>query len=404
MPLYNGKLRDFQTEPARKVNPAELWTFFFPSFHRILQSTVNSNAFLVAWATDTELTPEFFSCPECFTGLPLPAFCKNEFEFVYFLRAFLESEFITQTIHLWLSLTFGQPHPPRGVLSMNAFDPTGIDVLPFSQGDFISSMFVLIRNDQTICGVSESGQEIKNWKIPFPEHFVNVEDAFLLFDKGKVTHMILKTELACDIKLDINIRQIQNCGDLVAICTIENEIVVFKFPSILSRVSLVTETAKCFFASSQFNRLVIGTRSGKLLIFSIPESTVLRSVQLSIEPEKILITAGFGFIFVYGRGSFIVFTINGSKICEGKLDLNVLTCSPFTNIRGFDFVLLLDEKFIIHVIEVFNLRVMTHVFGCSSPIGILKYDGKRSGIVAARYSGRAFFVPFIPTETFPDLS
>jgi hypothetical protein len=99
----------------------------------------------------------------------------------------------------------------------------------------------------------------------------------------------------------------------------------------------------------------------------------------------------------------IVFTIHGSKILECSFDLAFVASSPFTIERGFDFVLVPDENRVIHVVEVFNLKVMNRVWSCPSSLGIFKYDERRQGRMVAAHNGCSCFVQFQARETIPIL-
>jgi hypothetical protein len=156
--VQDGKICDFVKLPV-VAKDSSLWLSFFAPFRDYLQIKGDPAQFLVVWNTRTELSPEFFNCPECFHGMPLPPFCTNEFEFVYFLRGLLESKPISQTIHCWFSL-FIKGHPPRCPTRENNIPPISLNIPSFSHGVYVSSTFIVVRNNNIISQINLQGQEM----------------------------------------------------------------------------------------------------------------------------------------------------------------------------------------------------------------------------------------------------
>lgn len=76
---------------------------------------------IVSGMNSVELTPEFFYSPEYFTNIELPKWAKNAYEFVYYNRKALESEYVSQHLHEWIDIIFG--YKSRGKDGTNIYNP-----------------------------------------------------------------------------------------------------------------------------------------------------------------------------------------------------------------------------------------------------------------------------------------
>jgi hypothetical protein len=118
-------------------------------------------------------------------------------------------------------------------------------------------------------------------------------------------------------------------------------------------------------------------------------------------PQRILVTVGFGFVVVYSFGHLQVYTINGSRVCERRIDWQIVEWSAFVNDRGFDFIVVLNERGEVFSMEVFNLEQSNIVLVCKEAIAALKYDTVTETVVVVAADGSGYLIPHQRQATSP---
>jgi hypothetical protein len=360
--------------------------------------------FLQNFEAKSELSIEFFTCFECFSGLPLPKFARNEFEFVYFLLSLLESDEICDKLHLWTSKMFGcnEARLPPAFATRN--EATSLAIPEFRVGSFARTIFTLVDLAGVVRTVDFRG-EGRYWRLSAKiDHYLALHDCFVVIDlsASRMIYSVNDGDSFKEFRFEFAIANANVCGDSIVFWTEANELIVLKMPQIVSRIPIKTHLVKCMFASVKYDRVVVGTFDSTLFIYSISDGRFVNSVELGGKiAEKIMITKGFGFIVVSLVSKLAVYTINGVLISELEIDQTIYRWSQFVNKRGFDFLLVADDNGAISVFEVFNLKHNPAVFQCHTRIGVLEYADVMRGFAVATFDGSGYFVPYDPPETGP---
>jgi hypothetical protein len=119
---YLEKMRDL-TIPL-KINPGA-WLKTFAKFPKVMDDETERELIEILAEQTIELTPEFFTMPEVLTGI------KQPYEFVYDLRKQLESDMVSENLHLWIDAIFGIQSSLTEKVFRTAHPQK--NVLPFSQ-------------------------------------------------------------------------------------------------------------------------------------------------------------------------------------------------------------------------------------------------------------------------------
>jgi hypothetical protein len=218
--------------------------------------------------------------------------------------------------------------------------------------------------------------------------------------KTRIVYSLNNGELFRDLPFDFRIKKLIHCNELIVIWTRDNVVVVVKPPQIINRFSIKTDRAMCLWASSQYNRVVVGTRSGRLCFYTLYGSRFMTAVELDgWIPLKVIVTAGFGLVVVAFHGKLAVFTINGVKIREREFPHIVTEWCSFVNRRGFDFVILNTSEGRVLVVEVFFLKEGPTLFQSHPPVAVLKYDQSRWAFAVATPDGCGHIVPCEAVES-----
>jgi hypothetical protein len=402
-PFFKGKVRDFEETPGSLIDTS-VWTFYFQPFRPHLLQRFPADEFLRNFDAKSELSIEFFTCFECFSGLPLPKLARSEFEFVYFLRSLLESDEICDKLHLWTSKVFGcnEARLPRAFVARN--EATSLAIPEFKVGSFAKTIFTLVDLAGVIRTVDFRG-EGRYWRLSAKiDHYLPLDDYFVVIDlsASRMIYSVNNGDLFNEFRFEFAIANANVCGDSIVLWTEANELIVLKLPQIVCRIPIKAHLVKCTFASVKYDRVVVGTFNSTLFIYSISNGRFVNSVDLGGKiAEKIMITKGFGFIVLSLISKLAVYTINGVLISELEIDQTIYRWSQFVSQRGFDFLLVADDNGAISVFEAFNLKHSPAVFHCHTRIGVLEYADAMRGFAVATFDGSGYFVPYDPPETGP---
>lgn len=402
MPIKAGQIRDFEQNPLSRID-SSFWCNFFAPYSRFVdRSSVDQSTFLSTFESETELSSDFFSCFETFEGLDLPTFAKNKYEFVYFMRGFLEGDDCSRTIHTWISSAFRFICPPRQPSHQETSSPTKLDLCPFVSGTVINHSFLLFRKDSSLVTFDIKDKELKQSHIKGADiTFLHTSKKAFFFDKSNGRLLTLSGE---EMNLGTNVKAIHECDKALVVWTGNHEVITVDPPEIISHFRVPREEASCFFSSIHFGVVAMGTMSGKLCVFDLVGGKLLFCIDLHGRvPRNIVVTTGFGFIFVYCFHYLAVFTINGSLICESETQYDIVSVCPYLNHRGFDFVLISDERGKIFSVEVFNLSISDAIFQVHSDIGMLRYDWVSREIITATKDGVGYLIPYHRDETVANL-
>ena len=133
----------------------------------------------------------------------------------------------------------------------------------------------------------------------------------------------------------------------------------------------------CAAVSSEYSVVVSGTADGAIVISTLNNGTLVKSIDLGSIPEKILITKGFGFIAVFSSnincGKTIYFlslyNINGLFIRRITLDFHIKAWQSFTpGHSGIDMIVFANDTNWMFDFEAFTLDFKLPFYKCSRKI------------------------------------
>ena len=159
----------------------------------------------------------------------------------------------------------------------------------------------------------------------------------------------------------------------------------------------------CCNINGKFFVVVIGTKDGKLIIYSLNKGNIVRSINLNgAVPSLLLVTNGWGFIVCYAqkisegklKHYVYVFSINGELIRKRKLDFEIAIWSSWTSNKAFDYMVISDDNGKLFAFEVFYCNIGEMIYRCNSRITTLTYLQDIWCISAATKDGRILFVPY----------
>lgn len=184
-------------------------------------------------------------------------------------------------------------------------------------------------------------------------------------------------------------------------------------------VSTSNSRITCISCSIKFSVIVYGTEKCQLFVFSLGSEKVLHSIiDLNVpekaqndeciknEPQKVLVTSGWGFIVTEAQRSIFVHTVNGTLIGAVKIENIIVDWCSATNKRGEDFVIFIDTDSQIGIFEAAKLtkncnenNIIKFIKGQPGTIA-LTYNNEFECIVTlARKDGVLAFLP-MPLDDF----
>lgn len=177
----------------------------------------------------------------------------------------------------------------------------------------------------------------------------------------------------------------------------------FVFPSYTSSIS-------CIALNDDFHTIVCGTRDGSLLFYSLTTAKIIKCVNLKTgrRPSSLLITPAWGFVVVYETfiqdGKLLhaieVFSINGELIRSTtnqqiQISRAIKSWSAFRDNKGFDYVIMTNDKNECFLTEAFYLNDLDHpFFAAQSNITAISFLNDESVALVATTNGDIIFVPF----------
>jgi hypothetical protein len=160
--------------------------------------------------------------------------------------------------------------------------------------------------------------------------------------------------------------------------------------------------------SALFLVAVIGTRDGSLMINSLNKGATVRVVDLkSNRPSMVCITPAWGFIVTYltklknGKlwHRLYVFNVNGRRLRKVKLNFQIVCWTCWASNKGFDYMIVSDERGKLFGFEVFYATVTDSFYRCHTTVNSLEYVMELGAVVVMTYDGQIIFVPYVPEQT-----
>jgi hypothetical protein len=398
LPYRSGRIVSFRSEPPAAIDAVHGQPISLVELARI-------RALLDGRLEEfQDVSSDFFTCPEVFHGLGLPAGCANEFEYVYMLRAFLECPAFVESVHLWIRKLTGAPHEPRGRPAPLHVETFEMELPAFLHCSFANDAFLLVNPERAI--VSQTFGTVKHplqhWASAAPAgSFIPANGAIIILSPGRHVLNLWSPDGAQfeRRKFPVAIQSVTAFSRIIAVCTDASDIIflgrldaTFRLTpgySLDSILELHCESASCFFLHWGTRRVIIGTTFGQLRFYSADTRSFIRGVSLDSRfPRRVLVTSGFNFVVVHCDRYLAVFTINGSKICERELDSDIVTWEPFMNRDGFDFLAVADLNRAIFCVEVFTLKFVK-LAEVESDVALLHFQRSHDRLVYATTRGQS---------------
>ncbi|EAY03410.1 Beige/BEACH domain containing protein [Trichomonas vaginalis G3] len=373
-----------------------------------------------------ELTPEFFSFPECFTDSQIPPWASSPVDFVYKNRKALESVMVSATLHIWLNLVFGVKMPlfnpkfsedfsedfvnKHGTLPPIVFNqPHPVRTIDFPP-PLLSTPTVLTTDLKGVSFISSSIEDNKlNLKFVlrsgYQRQFIftgselKISSPDLIFDKNNVSQTVSSSSFeltTAETKYGICtcsgnsanvevigknriirtpfglIRSISGSGKFIsAVCTDMTTRIWDLETDSVSYVSSYRDYTICSCVSEEFGVVVSGTRDGTIQVCTLG-GVVVRVISLgNRKPLRVLVCPGSGFICVLSERTddiarqkdIVVLTINGIWI--GCMEVPGIRCwSAWEDWRGIDYVVLATEEMKVITLEVGTLELPKEKLRC----------------------------------------
>jgi hypothetical protein len=377
------------------------------------------------------ITPEFFVTPECFDGAVLPGWAHSALDFVYGHRRALESEAVSQRLHLWIDGVWGasagqrlfsRPHPARGEYQRKeTLLDVGRECLAFF-GRLWAVSFVGYKvfwwdSTETLetWNLSESSilPRVKRRLAPTPLGIVPI----LIAACDDVMCCVFPQSVQVTVYLTRGTIRLPHIGDVtaidcnntfVAVAGADSVVTVFQIlqsDSIQKAFAVTTFHPKiaCLCVSRKFHMIVCGACDGTISLWSINSRRLTRSVSLEgARPKKVMITPGWGFIVLHckeGAGqetrfSMRILTLNGQLVGKMELPYAVKRWTAWTSRDGFDYVLFSDTKNCIYVFEAYFAVLGDPVAKFDTEVIGLHYALDDEKIIVVRESGHIAILPY----------
>jgi hypothetical protein len=382
-----------------------------------------------------ELVPEFFYFPEALfaDNMVLPPWAQSAFDICYQNRKVLESDMVSQRLHLWIDMVFGvnntnyagagaplfdKEHPIRERKSAQlhkkiALRFPGGDLLFAEAFDLNEKGFRVMTVDaqsrfcvrQIWTRESDSCSDQIAGVIPGLElragiRFCRVNDSIFIldgwhFDGHKLTSMpIVSAPMAVD-------------KDWIVVPLQSSEIQIYRWPCLKApyrSVAYYREAAVCCCVSERLHSFVIGTLSGGILVYSLEcgDSVLAFSVADSVL-HSIYLTPSWGFVLALHRAPtelcarmLSLLTINGTRLKAIALTDQPTAIAVWASSDDFDFVAIATQSGSVLVSGAYELNFDRPVFRARVGLGVLAlaYNAGTNSIVGVLADRTVFSLPF----------
>ena len=167
------------------------------------------------------------------------------------------------------------------------------------------------------------------------------------------------------------------------------------------------ESAKCLWISQTFHVCVVGSRDKSLVVHSLERAYHVLSIDLQEDiPRLVAVTETWGFIATaVQRGdakssTILLHSLNGDKIREADVSIEVSHLIPFSSRSGFDYLLIANNGCSILVCEAYYLNFIEVRIKRAVKIAYIGYDKATMNIIVVSKSGDVILTPFDPEICF----
>lgn len=449
-------IRDFDFDIGYDYQPST-WLEFFKNNNK---GGLKQKFYELYDQQKLELTPEFYSLPECFESL-----VDEPVRFVYENRYQLESDAISHNINLWIDNVFGinhridtpqlfyYPHPMKKIKEemkskKNRISSkkrrTSFDVLSSNEQksiqignrrssidydlksdinsclkDFqlqiqdvqISNMF-FVKDGLIVRCMSSTGVFIEiiiylsySTIIPIYEKQVSIKNSIVASTSngfGIINN--LNSEITFISKDSIKTIQIESYYPYYAIYNGVNILCYSREGtgflinendgSISSICHVSPELPSCISSSQKFKIIIVGVESKKLIYFN-EHGKYIRTVEIDVIPQKIIITNEWGFVIVQSGKTLLSLTINGTKISQENIQFEIECWTCWSSVKGFDYIICSDVYNRLSIFEPMRMESFAIISLFNNKINSISVNQSFNGIFVIMQNGKIIYIPYI---------
>ena len=381
-----------------------------------------------------EWIPEYFCCPTFFEPL-FNGDKRKAQEFVYRNRKLLESEEVSNSIHLWINQVwkFSPEQLPRKIVERKR--RALHFVVPFN--DIISiyyskSHFTVLHNkNEFLCfqinfftipqnptvGTDPTSNifilksELDS-PITYPKAIVPIDFERVAVIRNQKPYLDIITNNDktvhffddCRNGYEYKINCVHSDGDWIVVGTENSEIIAFNEQKQKFVIETFKDSITNIFVKEALGLIAAVTRTGSIIVCSLVNGTVLTTVQLehTLKPQKLLISNCFGFIIVYsteatpiGKRHFIsVYSSNLDFVSFTELNSSIDSWHTFSTNKAIDY-LVVSSLYSIKCCEVFYVDKITQIAeNLESETIYLNYSDEINSVIAVQKDGGIYTIPF----------
>jgi hypothetical protein len=427
-----GRATTFASAPSR---PALLAALFAgaPAFAS-LQAMYD---WCAAGDAPSELPPEFFFAPDAVSNIALPDWCSNDpDEFVYMHRKFLESDDVSAGLARWIDFVFGYATSPRFAVYAHALFGNDEAALRVS-GQLPATLFAeahpqrrfLLRVSPFHAGavaalpqapaaavvLDVSGQgatfliavgdgEVLWVKIEFPDGRTvrPIEKVVGRLAIGRRRMFAVAKHAVATVcergmrAVDVTGVRCAGGGDRLAIL-VDAAGQLWKWVISTNAVAplccITRDYVVCMAVSEAFGIAVVGTKDGGVIALLLADGAFLWSKTVSTAARRILVTEGWGFVFVEAGNVLYLFTVNGRLLRTVEIEFRIVCIATWKCERDFDFFGIADSEGAVRVFESFFMNVDEVLWEGKKRIIAISDSTATSAVIVITESGEIITLP-----------
>jgi hypothetical protein len=192
-----------------------------------------------------------------------------------------------------------------------------------------------------------------------------------------------------------NVEFIATSGSWVVISSRDGQVIGWNMKELVVRqvVSMASGYISCLALGWPFGIVVAGTEDSKVIVSMMGDGSFLWSAGVNTVPERVVVTEGWGFVFVQTVTGLYLFNVNGRLLRERKTDMDVDFIATWKCERGFDYVAMADRKGRVQLFEAFYMDVEGAYIEVGARILAMGYNLVARSLIAVTENGEMLSIP-----------
>jgi hypothetical protein len=308
--------------------------------------------------------PFEFPVGEELVGLEKVASPTGDFKEIYENRRSLEAQDVQEfAVSTYGGLMAARPQPPRvePVLSFAQRDllvPEGAEVL---RADFLGSDVIcmtLTTSTLQFVSVADKPQILASQRPAVPGDCLVMGDHVIIVGPRNLIQFISPKTLGPVVEMPCSVGFPRAVSDTMLF--VSDECVVYKStrsdPAAVHELLVAPERVCGIEICESFDAIAVIAIDNILRMYALTTGELTALVRLAGEPEKVIITPGWGFIGVASGRNLSAYTINGDKVGAWALHSESRAWATFADQRKLDFLVVVDDDNSIGVFELGRLE------------------------------------------------